>query len=143
MRQTGDALRGYIQHAHKAVEQPWEALGTTTDCKRGNVWAYRVWSILLDSRFAYAGRYQSDNKGHSDPGNPLHTLRWPEAVKCEGPKFTYKGIRFSTRQGVLHWVSHKGRWIPVTAPPSGNCQCCAKQGLTGEELRHWHFQCAR
>ena len=36
MRQTADALTGYIQGGGKPVERPSEALGTTANCSRGD-----------------------------------------------------------------------------------------------------------
>ena len=45
------------------------------------------------------------------------------------------------RQGVLHEMSKKRRWIPVSARPLGDFQRCARENVPQEQLRHWHFQC--
>ena len=89
----------------------------------------------------YAQRYVSDDSDRADPANPLDALSLSEAVQRGDPSFKYKGIDFALRQGVLHWMSKKGRWIPVSARPSGDFQTCAKANVLQEQLRHWHFQC--
>ena len=141
MRQSGEALRDYVRSASAAPVGPSDVMGNAMECPRGDRLAYRIWGIILDSQQAYAQRFTSDSNGRADPSNPLDAMSWPDAVKSGGPSFKYKGIDFATRQGVLHWMSKKGRWVPVTARPSGDCQRCAKEGVPSEQLRHWHFQC--
>ena len=110
------------------------------ECSRGDRLAYRLCGIILDSQHAYARRYVSDGSSRADPANPLDALSWTEAVRRGGPSFKYKGIDFAMRQGVLHWMSKKGRWIPVSARLLGDCRRCAKENVPQEQLRHWHFQ---
>ena len=113
-------------------------MGNAMECPRGDRLAYRIWGIILDSQQAYAQRFTSDSNSRGDLSNPLDAMSWPDAVKSGGPYFKYEGIDFATRQGVLHWMSKKGRWVPVTAR---DYQRCAKEGVPSEQLRHWHFQC--
>ena len=141
MRQSGKALRDYVRSASAAPVRPSDVMGNAMECPRGDRLAYGIWGIILDSQQAYAQRFTSDSNGRADPFNPLDAMSWPDAVKSRGPSFKYKGIDFATRQGVLHWMSKKGRWVTVTARPSGDCQRCAKEGAPSEQLRHWHFQC--
>ena len=140
MRQSGEALRDYLRSVDTAPVRLSNVMGNAMECPRGDRLAYRLPGIILDSRHAYAQRYVSDDS-RADPANTLDALSWSEAVPRGGPSFKYKGIDFAMRQGVLHWMSKKGRWIPVSARPSGDCQRCAKANVPQEHLRHWHFQC--
>ena len=56
----------------------------------------------------------------SGPHKPTGCVELVEAVQRGGPSFKYKGIDFTMQQGVLHWMSKTGRWIPVSARPSGD-----------------------
>ena len=141
MRQSGEALRDYVRSASAALVRPSDVMGNAMECPGGDRLAYRIWGIILDSQQAYAQRFTSNSNSRADPSNPLDAMSWPDAVKSGGPSFKYKGINFATRQGLLHWMSKKGRWVPVTARPSGDCQRCAKEGVPSEQLRHCHFQC--
>ena len=141
MRQSGEALRDYVRSADAAPIRPSAVMGNAMECPRGDRLAYRLWGIILDSQHACTQRYVSDDSSRADLANPLDALSWSEAVQRGGPSFKYKGIDFAMRHGVLHWLSKKGRWIPVSATPAGDCQTCAKANVPQEQLRHWHFQC--
>ena len=132
MRQSGEALRDYVRSASAAPVRPSDVMGNAMECPRGDRLAYRIWAIIIDSQ----QRFTSDSNSRADPSNPLDAMSWTDAVKRGGPSFKYKGIDFAMRQGVLHWMSKKGRWAPVTARPSGDCQRCAKEGVPSEQLRH-------
>ena len=121
MRQSGEALRDYLRSADAASVRPSDVMGNALECPRGDRLAYRLWGIIPDSQHAYTQRYVSDDSSRANPTNTLDALSWSEAVQRGGPAFKYKGIGFAMRQGVLHWMSKKGRWIPVSARPSGDC----------------------
>ena len=120
MRQSGEALRDYVPSADVAPFWPSNVMGNAMECPRGDRLAYSLWGIILDSQHAYARRYVSDGSSRADPTNELYALSWSKAVQGGGPSFKYKGIDFTMQQGVLHWMSKKGRWIPVSARPSGD-----------------------
>ena len=141
MRQSGKALRDYVRSADAAPIWPSDIMGNAMECPRGDRLAYRLWGIILDSQHAQAQRYVSDDSSRADLANPLDALSWSDAVQRGGPSFKNKGIDLAMRQGVLHWVSKKGRWIPVSPRPSGDWQRCAKTNVPQEQLRHWHCQC--
>ena len=143
MRQSGGALRDYVRSASAAPARPSDVMGNAMECPRGDRLAYRIWGIILDSQQAYAQRFAPESSSRADPSNPLDAMSWPDAVKNGGPSFKYKGIDFAMRQGVLHWMTKKGRWVPISARLSGDCQRCAKEGVPSEQVRHWHFQCAQ
>ena len=124
-----------------AVVRSSRVMGNPANTPPGDVLAYRMWNILRESRTANAGRFNSSDKGNADPGNPLDSLPWEQAAASGGQSFTEKGISFNIRQGVLHWLTKRGRWVPVTAAPSRDCQCCVRQGGSGDSVQHWHFQC--
>ena len=141
MRQSSEALRDYVRSASAAPVRPSDVMGNAMECPRGDRLAYRIWGIILNSQQAYAQRFAPESSSRADPSNPLDAMSWPDAVKNGGPSFKYKGIDFAMRQGVLHWMTKKGRWVPISARPSGDCQRCAKEGVPSEQLRHWYFQC--
>ena len=74
----------------------------------------------------------------------IRGIRWSiyreQAVASGGHCFTYEGILFSVRQGVIHWLTKRGRLVPENATPSKKCQHCLRQGGTGFSAP-WHFQC--
>ena len=141
MQQSREALCDYLHSSDTAPVRPSDVMGKAIECPRGDRLAYRLWRIILDSRHTYAQHYVSDDSSRADPANPLDALSWSEAVQRGSPSFKYKGIDFAMRQGVLHWMLKKGRWIPVSARPSGDCQRCDTKNVPQEQLRHWHFQC--
>ena len=51
----------------------------------------------------------------------------------------WRSVQFRVVGGVLQWQKRQGEWIPVDAPPSGECQRCTYRGSPGG--RHWDFQC--
>ena len=139
IRQSGETPRDYVRSADAAQVRPSDVMGNAMECPRGDMLAYRLWGIILDSQHAYAQRYVTDDSSRADPTNPLDALSWSDAVQRGGPSFKYKGIDFAMRQGVLHWMSKKRRWIPVSTRPLGDCQRCAKANVPQEQLRHCHF----
>ena len=141
MRQSSEALRDYVRSASAAPARLFDVMGNAMECPRGDRLAYRIWGIILDSQQAYAQMFAPESSSRANPSNPLDAMSWPDAVKNGGPSFKYKGIDFAMRQGVLHWMTKKGRWVPISARPFGDCQRCAKAGVPSEQLRHWHFQC--
>ena len=120
------------------VVRPLDGTGNPADTPRDDLLADRMWGILTDSRTAHVGSLDSIDNGNAHLGNPLDSLTCEEASPRGGQTFTYKGITFAVRRGVLHWLTECGQWVPVTTAPFGDCHCCAWQAGFGEAVRHWH-----
>ena len=140
MRQCGDALGDYVKAVGRPVAQPMGRVGGGGD--PGDRLAYRMWSVLVESQKAYTEKYADPAAlPASQATNPLDGLDWHDARSQGGDNFTYKGIKFATRGGVLHWWTAKGRWVPETAVASQPCKRCPGLGLSEQAAKHWHFQC--
>ena len=97
MRQPASALRDYLAARGGSVARPSHVLGDLSQRPPGDTLTSRLWSILLESRAAYAGRFKDNDKNNTDPTNPLDSLPWEEASVRGGPSFIYKGISFAVR----------------------------------------------
>ena len=117
MRQTAGALTEYVAVWGSKVVRPSDVMGNPADTPPEDVLAYRMWNILRESCTAYAGRFNGSDKGNADTGNPLDSLPCEQAAASGGQSFTHKGILFHVRQGVIHWLTKHGCWVPVTATP--------------------------
>ena len=140
MRQCGDALGDYVKTVERLVARPVGRAGGGGD--PGDRLAYRMWSVLVESQKAYMEKFADPAAlSASQATNPLDGLSWQDTRGQGGDNFTYKGIKFATRGGVLHWRTAKGRWVPKTAVASQPCKRSLGMGLNEEAARHWHFQC--
>ena len=140
MRQSGDALGEYVKTVGRPIARPVGRVGGDGD--PGDRLAYRMWSVLTESQKAYTEKYADPAAlSASQATNPLDGLDWQGARNQGGDNFTYKGIKFATRGGVLHWRTAKGRWVPETAVASQPCKRCLGLGLSEDAAKHWHFQC--
>ena len=96
-----------------------------------------MWSMLVESQRAYTEKFADPAAlSASQTTNPLDGLAWQDARHQGGDHFTYKGIKFATRGGVLHWRTAKGRWVPETAVASQPCKRCLDMGVNAEAARH-------
>ena len=77
----------------------------------------------------------------SQADNPLDSLSRTVACQRGSDSFTFKGIQFATRGGVLHWRTAKGRWVPEIAVASQPCCQCQELGVQEDLLKHLRFQC--
>ena len=103
----------------------------------GDRLAYRMWSVLVESQRAYTEKFADPAAlSASQATKPLHGLAWQDTRHQGGDNFTYKGIKFATRGGVLHWRTAKGRWVPEAAVASQPCKRCLDMGLNAEAARH-------
>ena len=144
MRQCGDALSDYVKAVERPVARPVGRVGGGGGGggDPGDRLAYPMWSVLVESQKAYTEKYaDAAALSASQATNPLDGLDWQDARNQGGDNFTYKGIKFATKGGVLHWRTAKGRWVPETAVASEPCKRCLGLGLNEEAARHWHFQC--
>ena len=140
MRQCGDALGVYVKAVERPVARPVGRAGGVGDPR--DQLAYRMWSVLAEFQKAYTEKFADPAAlSASQATNPLDSLAWQDAWNQGGDKFTYKGIKFATRGGVLHWRTTKGRWVPETVVASQPCKRCLDMGLNEEAARHWHYQC--
>ena len=55
------------------------------------------------------------------------------------PNFVYRGVKFTTQEGVLKWVASNRNHIRVISTPSGDCRRCADLRKLVAERKHWHF----
>ena len=111
MRQCGDAVGLYVKAVERPVAQPVGRVGGAGD--PGDRLAYRMWSVLVESQKVYTEKYADPVAlSASQATNPLDGLDWQDARNQGGDNFTYKGVKFATRGGVLHWRRAKGRWVP-------------------------------
>ena len=140
MRQCGDALGDYVKAMERPVARPVGKVGGGGD--PGDRLAYQMWSVLVESRKAHTAKYVDPAAlSASQATNPLDGLDSQDARTQGGDNFTYKGIKFAIRGGVLHWRTANGRWVPETAVASQPCKRCLGLGLKEEAARHWQFQC--
>ena len=140
MRQCGDALGDYVKAVEGPIARPVGRVGGGDDA--GDRLAYRMWSVLVESQKAYTQKYADPAAlSASQATNPLDGLDLQGARSQGGDNFTYKGIKFATRGGVLHWRTAKGHWVPETAVASQPCKRCLGLGLSEDAAKHWHFQC--
>ena len=140
MRQCGDALGDCVKAVKRPIARPAGRVGGGGD--PGDRLAYRMWLVLVKSQKAYTEKYADlAALSASQATNPLDGLDWHDARNQGGNNFTYKGIKFATGGGVLHWRTAKGRWVPETAVASQPCKRCLGFGLNEEAARHWQFQC--
>ena len=113
MGQCGDALGYYVMGLERPVARP---LGTAVGGGgHGDRLAYQIWSVFVESQRAYTEK--SGNLAALSAlqaTNPLDGLAWRDARQQGGDNFTYNGIKFATRGGVLHWRTAKGRWVRET-----------------------------
>ena len=119
-----------------AVVRPSHVMGNPVDTPPGDVLVYRIWNILRESPTLYASRFNSSDKGNADPGNPLDSFAWEQAAASGEHSFICKGISFTIGQVVLHRLTKRGCWVPVTATPSGDCQ------LLPPTRGHWGLSAA-
>ena len=104
----------YVKAVERPVARPVGTAGGGGDPR--DRLAYRIWSVLVESQKAYTEKFADPAAlSASQATNPLDGLAWQDARNQGGDNFTYKGIKFATRGGVLHWRTAKGRWVPETA----------------------------
>ena len=98
--------------------------------------------MLVESQRAYSEK-SADPAALSSfqTENPLDCLTWNEARQRGGDNFAFKGIKFATKGGILHWRTPKGRWVPETALASQPCRWCHEFGVQEDLLKHWRFHC--
>ena len=96
-----------------AVVRLFDVMAGLAETPRGDVFAYRIWNRL---RCRPAGTIAVTRA----PGKSLG------AAASGRQSFIYKDISFTTKQGLLHRLTKRGRWVLVIATLSGYCQLCLR-----------------
>ena len=112
MRQYGDVLGNYVKAVERLVARPVGRVGGGGG-DPGDRLAYQMWSVLVESQKAYTGKYAHPAElSASQATNLLEGVDWRKPRNQGWDNVTYKGIKFATRGGVLHWRTAKRRWVP-------------------------------
>ena len=104
----------------------------------GGTLAYRLWADMLHSQQAYNNQCKAQEQS-THAQDTLDRPQWEQAMQQGGAKFVDRGIKFTTREGVLKWVASNMNHIPVTATPPGDCRRRRDLRKLEANRRHWHF----
>ena len=147
MRDATAAVRPFVAQVPQPA-RPADIGGSVgAQVSPGEAPAYRLWASMLQSHQAYHSRYKAQ-KQSAHARDTVDKWKWEEGLEQGGAEFVYRGVKFTTQEGVPKWVGNNGNHImeglgqlPVgtlaesresTRPPAtqgGQPQTCPRQAL--------------